>query len=182
MKEALKAIIEDENAFIWIGGKAGTGKSTFLQHIKTNIRPENTVYLAPTGIAALLIGGATIHSFFLIKPEPIYLPITYDKEFRNRLFPKLKKTNLIIIDEISMVRADLLDEIDRRMRAAKKRGGCSIRRSPCGCVRRSIPVTSRHGYGQFNTGDVSWYLSEPVLLFVADHERIVQKHEIYRIH
>jgi len=121
MNLAFEAITCGTNDFIWIGGKAGTGKSTFLQYLKKSNKLENCVYLAPTGVAALLIGGSTIHSFFLIKPEPIYLPMVYDKEFRNRLFPKLKKVKTIVIDEISMVRADLLDEIDRRMRAAKKK-------------------------------------------------------------
>jgi len=120
MKSAI-ALLEDENErFIWISGRAGTGKSTFLQHLKTTIRPRNAVYLAPTGVAALAIGGQTIHSFFWIDPgEEVHLETRLDPEKEARLYPKLAKVEVLVIDEISMVRADLLDEMDRRMRSAK---------------------------------------------------------------
>ena len=121
MKAAI-ALLEDQNErFIWISGRAGTGKSTFLQYLKTEIQPQNAVYLAPTGVAALTIGGQTIHSFFWINPkEKAYLETTLDPERENRLYPLLATVETLVIDEISMVRADLLDEMDRRMRRAKK--------------------------------------------------------------
>ena len=118
MSAAKNEILNTETKLIWIFGKAGTGKSTFLDYMRNVEKLNNTVYLAPTGIAALIISGATIHSFFRIKPEDFYSPKPLDKELTRSLFPKLRKVERIVIDEISMVRADLLDEVDRRMRLA----------------------------------------------------------------
>ena len=64
MQSAINALNNPKNKIIWIYGKAGTGKSTFLNYFKNTIKPKNTVYLAPTGMSALLITGQTIHSFF----------------------------------------------------------------------------------------------------------------------
>ena len=120
MKTAIALLKDERERFIWISGRAGTGKSTFLHYLRTQIRPENTVYLAPTGVAALTIGGQTIHSFFWINPaEKVYLDTRLDPDRESRLFPLLARVQTIVIDEISMVRADLLDEMDRRMRAAR---------------------------------------------------------------
>lgn len=120
MKSAIALLEDEKERFIWISGRAGTGKSTFLQHLKTTIRPRNAVYLAPTGVAALAIGGQTIHSFFWIDPgEEVHLETRLDPEKEARLYPKLAKVEVLVIDEISMVRADLMDEMDRRMRNAK---------------------------------------------------------------
>ena len=121
MKTAIALLKDDTERFIWISGRAGTGKSTFLHHFKTEIRPRNTVYLAPTAVAALTIGGQTIHSFFWIDPtEKVHLETTLDADRRDRLYPLLAMVETIVIDEISMIRADLLDEMDRRMRSAKR--------------------------------------------------------------
>lgn len=115
------ALIEDESErMVWISGRAGTGKSTFLQYLKRELKPRNAVYLAPTGVAALSIGGQTIHSFFWIDPrEEVHLGARLDAERENRLYPLLSAVETLVVDEISMVRADLLDEMDRRMRGAK---------------------------------------------------------------
>lgn len=120
MKEAIALLADENERFIWISGRAGTGKSTFLHYLRTEIRPRNAVYLAPTGVAALTIGGQTIHSFFWIDPgEKVYIETKLDSDREDRLFPLLAAVETIVIDEISMVRADLLDEMDRRMRKAK---------------------------------------------------------------
>ncbi len=120
MKAATALLKDEKERFIWISGRAGTGKSTFLQYLKTEIRPRNAVYLAPTGVAALTIGGQTIHSFFWIDPnEKAYLGTALDPDREGSLYPLLAMVETIVIDEISMVRADLLDEMDRRMRRAK---------------------------------------------------------------
>jgi len=120
MKDAIALLQDERERFIWISGRAGTGKSTFLHYLRTQIHPENAVYLAPTGVAALTIGGQTIHSFFWINPgEKVYIDTMLDPEREARLFPLLARVQTIVVDEISMVRADLLDEMDRRMRAAK---------------------------------------------------------------
>lgn len=108
---------------VFLTGKAGTGKSTFLKYICENTRKKHVV-LAPTGIAAVNVGGVTLHSFFKIPFKPL---LPDDPEFaRNRLksrmkYPKshqklLKELELIIIDEISMVRADIIDFIDKVLR------------------------------------------------------------------
>lgn len=100
---------EGKNAFIT--GRAGTGKSTLLQLLRNSSR-KNTVVLAPTGVAALNVRGQTIHSFFGFPPR--FFPRSEIKKRRDRrLFQKME---LLIIDEISMVRADLLDHIDYFLR------------------------------------------------------------------
>jgi ATP-dependent DNA helicase PIF1 len=127
MKAAIALLEDEKERFIWISGRAGTGKSTFLQYLKTEIRPHNAVFLAPTAVAALTIGGQTIHSFFWIDPnEKAYLETTLDPDREARLFPLLAKVETIVVDEISMVRADLLDEMDRRMRMARKQPNLSF--------------------------------------------------------
>ncbi len=103
-KEALNAVETGKNIFIT--GKAGTGKSTLLRIIRDNLK-ENYVVLAPTGVAAVNIGGQTIHSFFGFRPD-----ITIEKVLKKK-HPKnpdvYENLEIMIIDEISMVRADLLD-------------------------------------------------------------------------
>jgi len=96
---------------LFITGKAGTGKSTLLRYWRKHTR-KKAVVLAPTGIAALNIGGQTIHSFFGFPPRP--LKKEEIKVRRNRkMFQAL---DAIIIDEISMVRADMLEQIDYFLR------------------------------------------------------------------
>jgi ATP-dependent exoDNAse (exonuclease V) alpha subunit len=151
MKSAIALLEDGKERFIWISGRAGTGKSTFLHYLKTQIRPANAVYLAPTGVAALTIGGQTLHSFFWIDPtEEVHLETRLDPEREARLFPKLARVETIVIDEISMVRADLLDEVDRRMRAAKDQA-----RLPFGGARLvlfgdpyQLPPVAPDGYGR----------------------------------
>src|SRR5574344_1279222 len=100
-------------------GKAGTGKSTFLKYICDNTTKKYVV-LAPTGIAAVNVGGMTLHSFFKIPLKPLlpddvdFSPSKIKKTLRynNEKVKILKELDLIIIDEISMVRADILDFID----------------------------------------------------------------------
>lgn len=116
-------LINYSNRSIFMTGKAGTGKSTFLRYICEHTRKKYVV-LAPTGIAAVNAGGMTMHSFFKLPFKPL-LPDDPDfatSRLRDRMkysrsFIKLlKELELIIIDEISMVRADLIDFIDRLLR------------------------------------------------------------------
>lgn len=121
-------LMETSPDSLFITGRAGTGKSTLLQYFKKNTL-QNIVILAPTGVAAVNIGGATIHSFFKFKPD-----ITMEKAWV--LGGKAKKPDLyknldcLVIDEISMVRADLLDCIDAFMRRVRGSmapfGGCRV--------------------------------------------------------
>lgn len=116
-------LIRYTHSSVFLTGKAGTGKSTFLRYICSKTK-KNYVVLAPTGIAAVNVGGQTMHSFFRIPFKPL-LPDDPDfsvKHLRQRLkYPKtlcklIKTLELIIIDEISMVRADIIDFMDKVLR------------------------------------------------------------------
>lgn len=100
-------LLEQKGKNLFITGRAGTGKSTLLQLFRNTTR-KKVVVLAPTGIAALNVQGQTIHSFFGFPPRP--LERSEIKKRRNRNL--YKRLDTLIIDEISMVRADLLDNID----------------------------------------------------------------------
>jgi len=128
--------VKHTDRLIYLTGKAGTGKTTFLKYIK-KITDKNTVVLAPTGVAAINAGGVTIHSFFQIPFGPfvpndlrlrtsslgtenkvtIYDTFTYQEDKRNII----KNLELLIIDEISMVRSDVLDVIDKILRVFRKK-------------------------------------------------------------
>lgn len=109
------ALLESGDKHVFITGRAGTGKSTLLQ-IFAKTSDKRIAVLAPTGIAALNVGGQTIHSFFGFPPR-ILDPSEIKKKKNYRLFQNL---DLIIIDEISMVRADMLDQIDQFLRVNRK--------------------------------------------------------------
>lgn len=117
--------VERTGVNVFLTGKAGTGKTTFLRRLKER-SPKRMIVVAPTGVAAINAGGVTIHSFFQFPLAP-YVPgssfNTKDERFR---FSKEKKRiirtlDLLVIDEISMVRADLLDQIDSVLRLHKDR-------------------------------------------------------------
>ena len=118
------AVLRKTNRSVFLTGKAGTGKSTFLKYIRANTK-KKLVVLAPTGIAAVNVGGQTMHSFFKIPFKPL-LPDDPDIANITRLRKMLRYTKekvklireleLIIIDEISMVRADVIDFVDRVLR------------------------------------------------------------------
>lgn len=122
LQQALQ-IIQYTRRSLFLTGKAGTGKSTFLRHICANTKKKHII-LAPTGIAAINAGGSTLHSFFKLPFHPL-LPDDERYSVRN-LRSTLKYTSekrkiireveLIVIDEISMVRADIIDFIDKVLR------------------------------------------------------------------
>lgn len=106
---------------IFLTGKAGTGKTTFLHKLKAESLKRMAV-VAPTGVAAINAGGVTIHSFFQLPFGPI-LPETsntqsnsFSKKFSKNKINIIKSLDLLVIDEVSMVRADLLDGIDQVLR------------------------------------------------------------------
>lgn len=122
LQQALQ-IIRFTRRSLFLTGKAGTGKSTFLRYIATHTKKKNII-LAPTGIAAINAGGSTLHSFFKLPFHPL-LPNDMSYSVRNirdtlkynRDKVKLiQEVELIIIDEISMVRADIIDFIDKVLR------------------------------------------------------------------
>lgn len=110
---------------IFLTGKAGTGKTTFLHRLSDNI-PKRMIVTAPTGVAAINAGGVTLHSFFQMPFGP-YLPGSdIQRQTEQRRFSKekiniIKSLDLLVIDEISMVRADLLDGVDAVLRRYKNR-------------------------------------------------------------
>lgn len=118
--DAARRIVEQTSANLFLTGKAGTGKTTFLKSIVQN-SGKRLMVTAPTGIAAINAGGVTLHSFFQLPLGP-YLPGgTADGQRRYDRFSKeklriIRTLDLLIIDEISMVRADLLDALDATLR------------------------------------------------------------------
>jgi len=109
---ALK-IMEETGKHVFITGRAGTGKSTLLNYF-CNHTDKKAVILAPTGVAAVNVGGQTIHSFFGFKPDVTLSAIR--KKFKNDKKNLYKKLETVVVDEISMVRADLLDCVDKFLR------------------------------------------------------------------
>lgn len=125
-------LAENTNKMLYLTGKAGSGKTTFLKYIKQSTAKKSIV-LAPTGVAALNAGGQTIHSFFRIPPS-VFVPADYrlrskphpNSDDKSTIFDNFKyqrnhkklinELELLIIDEISMVRCDLLDVVDRILR------------------------------------------------------------------
>ena len=107
-------IMENTNRSIFITGRAGTGKSTLLSYFSRTTRKKVAI-LAPTGVAALNVKGQTIHSFFKFRPN-ITPELIRPRKFKNEKDNIYKKLDAIIIDEISMVRADLLDCVDKFLR------------------------------------------------------------------
>lgn len=125
MEYAKKQILSSNKQIIWIYGAAGTGKTFFLKHILQYL-PKGSALVAPTGAAALLIDGSTIHKFFhlpIIKNPSVYMPHDdeyYNEHVKREALDSWDSTNFLIIDEVSMVRADVFDEINRRMKIAKE--------------------------------------------------------------
>ena len=118
--------VQHTNRCIFLTGKAGTGKTTFLRRLKEEC-PKQMAVVAPTGVAAINAEGVTIHSLFQLPPQ-LFLPTD---EARSQLFAEmqmrankqrvLRNLELLVIDEVSMVRADLLDTIDAVLRHFKHR-------------------------------------------------------------
>jgi len=124
------------NTNIFLTGKAGTGKTTFLRNLKT-LSPKRMIVVAPTGVAAINAGGVTIHSFFqmhfgphipgqdeqpdLFKPGNPRVNPEQARKFNREKINIIRSLDLLIIDEISMVRADLLDAVDEVLRRYKDR-------------------------------------------------------------
>ena len=105
------------NRPLFITGKAGTGKTTFLRKLREQT-PKNMAVVAPTGVAAINAGGMTIHSFFQLPVRTLIpTPQSYKQLFAEQRLTQRKRNliyhlEMLVIDEISMVRADVLDAID----------------------------------------------------------------------
>ncbi|MFK4836467.1 ATP-dependent RecD-like DNA helicase [Microbacterium sp. ZW T2_14] len=126
-QEALFRLIEDTREHVFVTGRAGTGKSTLLQHLAWNTSKQIAV-CAPTGVAALNVEGQTIHSLFKL---PLGIIGAHDEDQSDATRKLLNAIDTLVIDEISMVNADLMDAIDRALRKARGRrsepfGGAQI--------------------------------------------------------
>jgi PIF1-like helicase/Helix-turn-helix domain/HRDC domain/Helicase len=113
------------NTNVFLTGKAGTGKTTFLKNIKKH-SPKRMVIVAPTGVAAINAGGVTIHSFFQLSfgpnlPDQAAENKPFTRKFSGDKIKAIKAIDLLVIDEISMVRADVLDAIDEVLRKYRNR-------------------------------------------------------------
>jgi ATP-dependent DNA helicase PIF1 len=175
-QKAIDFINQGKNVFIT--GRAGTGKSTFLQYLCQNIK-KNYVLLAPTGVAAVNIGGQTIHSFFRFKPG-----ITVDeaekrgKKTKSEIYKKLA---LLIIDEISMVRADLFDCVDVFLRKSRQNekpfGGVQL--LLIGDLYQLPPVVKKNESGFSSFYQSSYFFSSKVMdnldLFLIEFEKIYRQ-------
>lgn len=127
--ELARRYVEQTGVSVFLTGKAGTGKTTFLHEVAAKCAKRHAI-VAPTGVAAINAGGVTIHSFFQLPFDP-YLPDIKELVTEYQMPDKFKSLNktklnvirtleLLIIDEISMVRADLLDAIDMTLRRYRK--------------------------------------------------------------
>jgi len=136
---------------IFLTGKAGTGKTTFLQKLKKESL-KRIVVVAPTGVAAINAGGVTIHSFFQLPFGPILpdenqeIKRDFKYKFNKKKIDIIRSMDLLVIDEISMVRADLLDGIDNVLRKYKNKnkvfGGTQV--LMIGDIQQLAPVVRDH--------------------------------------
>lgn len=108
-------IVENTHTNLFLTGRAGTGKTTFLRRLR-DVSPKRMVVLAPTGIAAINAGGVTLHSFFQLPFTPYVPGANYSQQNSYKMHKSklelIQSLDLLVIDEISMVRADLLDAVD----------------------------------------------------------------------
>lgn len=188
--------VQYTNKNVFLTGKAGTGKTTFLHNLK-NHTYKRMIVVAPTGVAAINAGGVTIHSFFQMPFGP-HLPREYISQSRGfnqngNKFPagytKLSKTkiniirslDLLVIDEISMVRADLLDGVDETLRRYRDRskpfGGVQL--LLIGDIQQLSPVVKRDEWELIREYYDTVYFFSSRALQKTDFVSIELKH-IYR--
>ncbi|MDN4613438.1 AAA family ATPase [Leifsonia sp. F6_8S_P_1B] len=116
-QQAVFELIEHTRDHVFVTGRAGTGKSTLLNHLSWNTE-KSLVISAPTGVAALNVGGQTIHSLFRL---PIGVIADHDIDQSTELKKLLNSIDTLVIDEVSMVNADLMDAVDRSLRQARQK-------------------------------------------------------------
>lgn len=165
--ELAERLVTETGVNLFLTGKAGTGKTTFLHNLADSTT-KRMVVLAPTGVAAINAGGSTIHSFFQLSFAP-YIPGagSVENERRRYSFSKTKKRilrtlDLLVIDEISMVRPDLLDAVDnvlRRHRNSRKPFG-GVQLLLIGDLRQLAPVTQEHEWALLSPHYASPYFFE----------------------
>ena len=180
--------VEKTDRTIFLTGKAGTGKTTFLRSLKSNSL-KRVIVVAPTGVAAINAKGVTIHSFFQMPFGPI---LPNDSKFNNRgssfqhKFSKIKiniirSLDLLVIDEISMVRSDLLDGIDQVLRRYRDKrkvfGGVQV--LMIGDLQQLAPVVNTNEWNLLkNHYETPYFFSSKV--FINSHTVNIELKHIYR--
>lgn len=168
-KELARKIIETTDTNLFLTGRAGTGKTTFLRQLR-DASPKRMVVLAPTGIAAINAQGSTIHSFFQLSFAP-YVPGMKVQEQRTYKMNKekiklIQSLDLLVIDEISMVRADLLDAVDdalRRYRHSNRPFG-GVQLLLIGDLQQLTPVVKDEEWAMLNVYyDTPYFFSSQAL-------------------
>lgn len=197
---AAAQFINTTASHIFLTGKAGTGKTTFLRNL-SQLTHKSHIVVAPTGIAALNAGGVTIHSQFLLPPLT-FLPDRFLADEENSRFVNqntlarkhplnsarkqvLRSIDLLVIDEVSMLRADLLDAIDYRMRAARGNfrqsfGGAQV--LFIGDLYQLPPVVRNEEWGKLNQYYKSpWFYEAKALeqdsLVYIELDKIFRQHD-----
>jgi ATP-dependent exoDNAse (exonuclease V) alpha subunit len=169
--------IETSNSHFYITGKAGTGKSMLLQYLRYNTS-KKVVVVAPTGIAALNIGAQTIHSLFGIAPGLIQ---PESSVINRRAADLLRHIDMVIVDEVSMVRADLMDAMDHILQLARRS------REPFGGVKMIMfgdlfqlpPVVERALYPYFNETYGGYYFFD-AFVWQSTPLAVLELHHIFR--
>jgi len=170
-------LVESGEPFVFITGKAGTGKSTFIRALR-HMTGRRLAVVAPTGVAALNAGGQTIHSFFRIRPGPISLDAIVRLP-RRALYEKLE---IVVIDEVSMVRADLMDAVEKFLREngpdrSLPFGGVQI--VAVGDLYQLPPVVTDAGEARLFS---EWYASEYFLSAHCLHGLPIAAVELKKVH
>jgi len=187
--ELAEKFVQYTNKNIFLTGKAGTGKTTFLKSLKHKTF-KRTVVVAPTGVAAINAGGVTIHSFFQLPFGPIITENVaghkienpgFKHKFNKQKINIIKTLDLLVIDEISMVRADILDAIDDVLRRYKNRylpfGGVQL--LMIGDLQQLPPIVKQEEMQLLSPYYKSMYFFNSKALQEADMISVELKH-IYR--
>lgn len=177
-------IIANTDTHLFLTGKAGTGKTTFLRRLKKEL-PKRMIVVAPTGIAAINAQGVTIHSFFQLPFGPQLPGTQYSNskryQFRRAKLRLIRSVDLVVIDEISMVRADLLDAIDSVLRTYRDRnrpfGG--VQMLMIGDMQQLAPVAKDEEWNLLKTHYATPYFFSSKALAQSDFVTVELQH-VYR--
>ncbi len=170
-------LMNDTDSHVFITGKAGTGKSTLLMHFR-NTTPKPIAVVAPTGVSAVNIGGQTIHSFFGWGPDITAGKI---KALRGDKRKVIKNLSTLVIDEVSMVRADLMDCIDQSLKLNRNNslpfGG--VQMVFFGDLFQLSPIVTRDEREAFSSHYTSPYFFSSRVLSQCEYE-VVELEKVYR--
>lgn len=173
-------LMEFSSKNLFITGRAGTGKSTLLTYWRKNTE-KNVVVLAPTGVAAINIGGQTIHSFFGFKPG-ITPEIAKNLKISEKLYQILQNLDVIVIDEISMVRADLLDCVNEFLKIYGP-----VRKAPFGGIKMifigdlyQLPPVEKKNESIEEKYDTPFFFSSRAFKEIQNNIEFIELMKVYR--